>query len=109
MDNPRYPHKLKIFRAKTADDLPVTDAEGNPEYDMVLSSVFGYRSRSGGRGSSGGPAKFDYKISLPPHQTDIHTNDLLVLKDYTRTYQGSVVDAMTYNWGSNIWFDEVKN
>ena len=31
MDNPRYPHKLKIFRAKTADDLPVTDAEGNPE------------------------------------------------------------------------------
>lgn len=112
-ENPRFPHSLRVLRARLDEyGVPVTDDEGNPVMDVVLKEVrFGTRDNSRNTTTSGEVVKADKKIACPRIEIEIKTGDTLELTESTRSYRGTVVKAEIWNpaFGTNIWFDEVKN
>ena len=110
MENPRFPHKAKIFRAKTNDEgLPEVDENGDPYSPvLVFETICGYREQSKPR-TSGEVMVADFKISLPKHQMDIYPGDIIEMTDYSRTFSGKIVKSIVFNMGANIWFNETRN
>jgi hypothetical protein len=136
MYNPRWPHTFTVLtESLDSNGLPVTDSEGNPvlsstplekvEYDdkwnpryysdgtfvteWVVDMPWGYRTSTGGMKTSGEVWVADYKISCPMLLTDIPSGTILIMTDYVRTFRVKVVKMTTYNWGTNIWVDNIKN
>lgn len=136
MFNPRWPHTFRIIGESLDENgLPVTDEEGNPvescravrhiEYDSrwnprrdvdgsfktecVIDVPWGYRTSTGGIKGSGDVIVADYKISTPMLLSDLETGTVLTMKDYTHTFRVKVVKQTSYNWGTNLWVDNIKN
>ena len=136
MFNPRWPHTFRIIGESLDENgLPVTDEEGNPvescrcverilyddqwnprrgvdgnfKTERVVDVPWGYRTATGGIKESGDVIVADYKISTPMLIADIETGTVLTMKDYTHTFRVKVVKQTTYNWGTNLWVDNVKN
>lgn len=136
MYNPRWPHTLQAFRAALDENgLPVTDVNGDPVYNLiplqravydgswnpvvspdggfksetVYEMPWGYRTATGGIKDSGDVFKADYKISCPMCLSHLEEGVVLRLTDYTHTFNGVVKKMTTYNWGTNIWFDNPGN
>lgn len=136
MYNPRWPHTFTIIGASLDEDgLPVTDANGDPVtttvsvsqvlYDgawnprrsvdggflteQVTVVPWGYRTATGGIKDSGDVLVADYKISCPMLLTDIVSGTELLMTDYARTFRVRVLKMTTYNWGTNLWVNNVKN
>lgn len=136
MFNPRWPHTFTAFREKLdANGDPVVDKDGNPTleritfdkviYDpqwnpthrpdgsfateKVTKMPWGYRTSTGGIKDSGAVFKTDFKISCPMFLNSLEEGIVLTLKDYQRTFNAVVKKCTTYNWGTNIWFDDPGN
>jgi len=134
MDNPRFPHTLSINRPKKENGATVFDENGNVTYEPITIKIvktvdgdpirdgnggfvtedatsvnFGYRTNSMNIRQAGAVVVADYKIACPMFLATLNFDDILILTDYDRTYKGRVVKKVTYNWGTNIWFDEVQN
>lgn len=135
MFNPRFPHTLTVKRTRTdSTGVPQTDVNGNFIYDVVTltcvemsdsepvrdadgrfvtfeatSINFGYRTAARNSQTAGDVIVSDFCIACPIFLTEIHTDDILEITDYERTYRGKVVKKTTFNLGTNIWFDEIKN
>ena len=136
MYNPRWPHTFSVL-AESLDErgLPVTDTEGNPVestmsvevavYDSrwnprrnadgsfitetVVAVPWGYRTSTGGLRTSGEVIVADYKISCPMLLTDLPAGTVLILTDSVKTFRVKVMKMTTYNWGTNIWCDNILN
>lgn len=134
MFNPRFPHSLRVWRARRDDfGEPMTDAEGNPILDIIqLKRVicldgepvvvsngkfdtelvdcieFGYRTGGKNTSTATDVEVADYKIATPLFVTPLESGDRLEITDYDRTYWGDVVKKITFNLGSNIWYNEVR-
>lgn len=134
MFNPRFPHTLTVKRPQVIGGMPVVDSNGDAVYETVTltlaemrdsepvlnadggfvtytaqSVAFGYRTSSRNAQTSGDVIVADFKIACPIVLTEILAGDELVLTDYERTYRGRVVKKTTFNLGTNIWFDEIRN
>lgn len=135
MYNPRFPHTLSIKRVrKDESGVPVTndnndfiydvlplvcvrmsnhhpmfDAEGNFITYEQENINFGYRTSQKNTQTSGDVVVSDYHIACPMFLNEILVDDILEIKDYERTYTGKVVKKITFNLGTDIWFDEIKN
>ena len=135
MDNPRFPHILSVKRAnRNQFNEPLTDEEGNVAYDILPLQVvkfindsplrdkegrfvtdevneipFGYRTASENTRQRGAVMVSDYKIACPMFITELRAGDMLEITDYLKSYKGVVVKQTTFNLGTNIWFNEVKN
>lgn len=135
MYNPRFPHTLKVFRAAEdingdvicdekgdpiweqipltyalyLDDDPMRDADGNPVCRDSDEINFGYRTSTGGLRTSGEVIVADFKIAMPWLRTEIRTGDRVICTDYQRTFEAKVLKCTTYNLGTNMWIDEIKN
>lgn len=135
MFNPRFPHTLRVWRVrKNSFGEPVTNDAGDPVYDIVrvqkavviddkpvmLSDGrfetevaewidFGYRTQGKNTRDTTDVVISDYKLATAPLMTYLEPGDRVEIKDYMRTYWGDVVKMMTFNLGSNIWINEVKN
>lgn len=136
MYNPRWPHTLTAYRETLdTDGIPVTDEDGNPTASVIIFDVvqyssgydpirnsfgrfvtrktanlpWGYRTSTGGIRDAGDVFKADYKISCPMIMTPLEEGVRLKLTDYTHTFYGVVKKCTTYNWGSDIWFDNPGN
>lgn len=136
MYNPRWPHSFRAFRAALDENgLPVTDEHGDAVYqeiplekvvydgrwnptfgadgkfftETVLDMPWGYRTSTGGIKDSGDVFKTDFKISCPMLLTHLEEGVMLRLTDSTHTFDGVVKKMTTYNWGTNIWFDNPGN
>ena len=135
MYNPQFPHSLRVVR-NCIDEHgdPITDDEGNPIAGYVtLTAVvmvdsqptfdadgnfitedvdcipFGYRQSSLNTMRAGDVIVSDYKISCPIFLTPLNPGDILELTDYEKTFRGVVVKKDTFNLGTLIWFDRIKN
>lgn len=135
MFNPRFPHTLRVWRVRKNNyGEPMIDADGDPIYDIVEVQVadvidekpvmnpdgtfsttlsewieFGYRTQGKNTKDTTDVMVSDYKLATPPLFTYIEPGDRVEIKDYMRTYWGEVVKMMTFNLGSNIWINEMKN
>ena len=135
MYNPRFPHRLRVWRNRMDDfGLPVTDENGDPErFIVMLHKVqmmdgrpvtamdgayeteevewieFGYRKSSKSTRDTDDVQVSDFMISLPLFITYLTPGDILEIEDYDRRYEGQVLKKQSFNLGSNIWFNEVKN
>lgn len=136
MYNPRWPHTFRILEEKLDENgLPITNTEGKPitgekeiyvtVYDpqwnparnsdgsfqakAMTEIPWGYRTSTGGMRTSGEVWVADYKISCPMLLTDIPSGTVLIMSDYTKTFRVKVVKMTTYNWGTNLWVDNVMN
>lgn len=135
MLNPRFPHTLRMIVQKTdsygnpvtdeegnpiesdaeivcavmRDNIPLKDSDGNFLTEVKTSLKFGYRTSTGNSKTSGDVIVCDSKIACPMFFTPMPTGTVLELADYSRTYRVRVVKQMTYNLGSNIWVDEIRN
>lgn len=136
--NPRFPYTLVVERAVVDEyGSPAFDANGDPTYEVVeIEKVvytdeecynpaftdtgefltetvtelnYGYRTSTGGLREAGEVIVADQKIAIPKVVSGINTGDILILTDNVRTYRGQVLKMMSYNWGANIWFNDVKN
>lgn len=136
MYNPRWPHTFTVV-AESLDEngLPVTDENGSPvigtkeieviEYDpqwnprrksdgtfvtnKVTEVPWGYRTSTGGMKTSGEVWVADYKMSCPMLLTDLPSGTVLIMNDYVHSFRVKVVKMTTYNWGTNLWVDNIKN
>lgn len=136
MYNPRWPHTFRVLsESLDSDGMPVVDSKGNPartskllekvEYgpdwnprrkpdgSFVTESVermpWGYRTSTGGLKTSGDVIVADYKVSCPMMLTELETGTVLELTDYAHTFRAKVLKMTTYNWGTNLWLDNIKN
>ena len=135
MFNPRFPHTLRVWRArKDRYGDPMTNEDGDPIYDIVtLKAVvmvdnlpivrsdgsfdteltewisFGYRTQGKNTRENVDVMVSDFKLATPMFLTPLEAGDRVEIKDYERTYWGEVVKKMTFNLGSNIWVNEIKN
>lgn len=135
MFNERFPHTLRVWRSRKDDNGdPMTDSKDNPIYDIVsLKAVvmmdsqpvvrsdgsfdteltewisFGYRTQGKNTRETVDVQVSDFKLATPMFLTYLEPGDRVEIKDYERTYWGEVVKKMTFNLGSNIWINEVKN
>ena len=135
MFNPRFPHKFRVWRVRKDDyGEPMTNDEGDPIYDIIRIQAailidekpvmntdgtyeteaiewvdFGYRTQGKNTRETLDVVMSDYKLSTAPLMTYIQPGDRVEIKDYLRTYWADVVKMMTFNLGSNIWVNEVKN
>lgn len=135
MFNPRFPHMLRAWRAsRDYDGEPITTDEGEPIYDIVMLNAvvmmdnmpvrcsdgsfetkdvewihFGYRTEGKNTKDTVDVIVSDFKLATPMFLTHLEPGDRVEIKDYERTYWGEVVKKATFNLGSNIWINEVKN
>lgn len=136
MYNPRWPHTFVVLsESLDADGLPVTGDDGKPVrgsmlleravYDpqwkprfrangsvlteKVREMPWGYRTSTGGLKTAGEVIVADYKVSCPMMLTELPTGTVLELTDYTHTFRAKLLKMTTYNWGTNLWLDNIKN
>ena len=134
MFNPRFPHTLRVKRSVVEGGEPVVDENGNILYDYIpLTAVemvdeepvrdadgdfvtyevgfinFGYRTASSNTRTAGDVVVADFKIACPMFLTELRYDDILEISDYDRTYTAKLVKKTTFNLGTNIWFNEIKN
>ena len=135
MFNPRFPHSLRVWRSrKDADGTPVTTEEGDPVLDVVMLDAvamidgrplhtyeggfeteptewisFGYRTQGKDTKDTLDVVVSDYKLATPMFITSLEVGDRVEVKDYDRTFWAEVIKKQTFNLGSNIWINEVKN
>ena len=136
MYNPRWPHTFRVLSESLDENgLPVTDSDGKPVvgtmslekvvYDpqwnprfradgsflteTVTEMPWGYRTSTGGMKTSGEVFVADYKISCPMFLTDLPSGTALEMTDYSRTFRVKLIKMTTYNWGTDIWVDNIKN
>ena len=136
MYNPRWPHTFRVVvEPLDGNGVPVTDSNGDPVvgsmqlekivYDsgwnptrnpdgsfvteMVTDMPWGYRTATGGLRTAGEVIVADYKVSTPMMLTELPTGTILQMTDYTHTFRAKILKMTTYNWGTNIWLDNIKN
>ena len=135
MFNPRFPHSLRVWRfRKDADGTPVVTDEGDAVLDVVTLDVvtmidgrplvdydngfhtepaewldFGYRTEGRNTKDTLDVVVSDFKLATPMFLTPLEVGDRVEVKDYDRTYWAEVVKKQTFNLGSNIWINEIKN
>lgn len=134
--NPRFPHTLKVLRPDLDENGdPVFDGDANPSYHAVIFAVaeyvgnipkrdedgclctcteeletipFGYRQTIANYSTSGDVIATSMRVACPLIIGEIRTKDLLELTDDDRTFRAEVVRKENTNFGTNIWYNEVK-
>lgn len=136
MHNPRWPHTFRVLaESLDKDGIPVTDEDGKPargcmtlerivydpawnprfradgrfETEKVTRMPWGYRTSTGGLKTAGEVIVADYKVSCPMLLTELPTGTVLEMTDYTHTFRAKLLKMTTYNWGTNLWLDNIKN
>lgn len=83
-------------------------AKSVPVVRTRLSVPYGYRQQTANATLNGDVIIAEMKIACPLIIGEMNTKDLLELTDSDRTFRAEVVKKVTGNFGTNIWYNEVK-
>lgn len=100
---------VRLNKVVMVDYQPVVRSDGSFDADLVDKIEFGYRTQGKNTKDSVDVIVSDYKLATPMFTTPLLPGDLVEITDFDRTYWGEVVKKATFNLGSNIWINEVKN
>lgn len=106
MDNPRWPHKCRIYRYKGATNWD--DGEIEVVYEGECRK-YGNTSIRTFEGNSG-VMKADYALSIPGRLEGAKTGDLVDVTDRCGEIRGAILsDCLTGNLGTTAYFNLSKN
>lgn len=106
VDNPRWPHKCKIYRLTTATNWD--DGEMVSLYDGICRK-YGNTSIRTFQGNSG-VVEADYALSIPGQLSGIQPGDLVDVTDLNSTSNaGLITDCHTGTLGTTVYFNLSKN
>ncbi len=112
--NPSY-HAVTFAVAEYSGRLPKRGKTGcSCTGDGVLCTKelgyipFGYRRQNATASVYGDVVTVGMMLACPLVIGEIRTGDLLELTDDDRTFRAEVVRKMNTNFGTNIWYNEVK-
>ena len=71
-------------------------------------NVFGYRQQTANAVISGDVIIAEMKMACPMMLQEIRTGDILELTDRDRTFRAKVIKKTNTNFGTNIWYNEIK-
>ena len=112
VNNPRFTHRLEIFRSrKTENGEPELDEQNNEIFDKIFESECGLRSKDGNVNVNAEVIKADYKLALPKHSQIIKKTDRIVFTNGINgeIITGTVKDSKVFNMGANIWINVIDN
>lgn len=135
MFNPRFPHTLSIKRAVVdSSGMPVCDYDGTATYEQlelvkpvyfdgnvvrddmgeicteIVSEIeFGHRTNSMNTSTNGDVVVAQYVLHTPLLMTELKYGDIAVITDNDGTWEGTIVGKKNFNWGSNIFVNNVEN
>lgn len=106
VDNPRWPHKCKIYRLTVATNWD--DGEEVSLYEGKCRK-YGNTSIRTFQGNSG-VVKADYALSIPGQLSGIQPGDLVDVTDLNSTTKaGLITDCHTGTLGTTVYFNLSKN
>ena len=91
------------------DGRPVVLSNGSFDTYPTEWIEFGYRTQGRNTKDTLDVMVSDFNLATPMFLTPLEAGDRVEIKDYEREYWGEGVKKMTFNLGSNIWINEVKN
>lgn len=100
---------VQLTKVVMVDYQPMVQSDGSFNTELVDRIEFGYRTQGKNTKDSVDVNVSDYKLATPMFTTPLLPGDLVEITDFDRTYWGEVVKKATFNLGSNIWINEVKN
>jgi hypothetical protein len=100
---------VMLSKVTMIDNRPIILADGSFDTAPTEWMEFGYRTGSKNTKDTSDVMVSDYELATPMFITALNAGDKVEIKDYDRTYWGEVVKKQTFNLGSNIWVNEVKN
>lgn len=106
VDNPRWPHKCKIYRLSVATNWE--DGKESILYEGMCRK-YGNTSIRTFQGNSG-VIKADYALSIPGQLSGINPGDLVDVTDYNCIVKSALVtDCHSGNLGTTVYFNLSKN
>lgn len=135
MFNPRFPHTLRVWKYRKdsfgeamtdkdgnpikeivrlkkvvmIDELPIVRSDGSFDTELVETINFGYRTQGKNTRETEDVQVSDFKLATPMFTTHLEPGYMVEITDFDRSFWGEVVKKATFNLGSNIWINEVKN
>ena len=135
MFNPRVPHTLRVWKYRKdsfgeamtdkdgnpikeivrlkkvvmIDELPIVRSDGSFDTELVETINFGYRTQGKNTRETADVQVSDFKLATPMFTTQLEPGYMVEITDFDRSFWGEVVKKATFNLGSNIWINEVKN
>lgn len=107
MDNPRFPHTIRITRLISPDGYdPYSGIEIEPT-EIYHGEGRNYKNNK--TNLVNGVVQSDYAVSIPFTEIDVMTGDTIVITERTRTISGNVDDAYLGNLGLTIFWTRVNN
>lgn len=100
---------VKLKKVVMVDSEPIVRSDGSFDTELVDAIEFGYRTQGKNTRDTVDVQVSDFKLATPMFLTHLEAGDKVEIWDYERSYWGEVVKKATFNLGSNIWINEVKN
>ena len=85
----------------------IRDTDGNPVEEELSELPFGYRTTTESTSKVNKSAYYDRKLSCPLFSTPLPFGAVLVLTDAERSYKATLVKKDSFNWGSNLYINEI--
>lgn len=107
MDNPRFPHTIRITRLDTTTPYDPFNPAEPTTIEVYHGEGRNYKNNKTSPVNS--VLQSDYAVSLPFTEIDIMAGDTIVITERARTIQGIVDDAYLGNLGLTVFWNKVNN
>ena len=131
--NPRFPHTLRVLRLQVVDGVPSVNPDGTPDYRPVAFALvttvdgvplrdakgfitteateipYGYRDANRNTTEYGDVTNKQRVLHCPMFLGEVQFGDVVEMTDYEGTKRMRAVKKVAFNFGSNLFVDELGN
>jgi hypothetical protein len=107
INNPRFPHNVKIVRMVDSDVYNPFEPSDGQELVVYQGKCRNYKNNN--TKEKDGVYISDFVLSIPFTLIDIKAGDTVLLEDRVRVIKGIVVDNYLGNIGLNVYYNKINN